>query len=84
MLKKPSNDPSKYPAYSQYAFRASKEEIEGLQEDMNQLYTKFNKGRDPQDPKGRRAVKLGDIALEALRIGIETLKKRSKWDFSEK
>ena len=74
-------DAGTYGTYSQYAFRSSRHEIEAIQEQMNALYTKFNKGRDPKAPQGRRAVKVGDIALEALKIGIATLQKRNKWDF---
>lgn len=81
MTRKPSKtDRSKY-SYSQYAFRATEEQIEDIKVELEALYDKFNKGRDPKNPQGRKAVKLNDIALEALRIGISTLHKRSKWEF---
>ena len=83
MAKSEKKDPSKYPTYYQYAFRASKDEIEGIQADIQQLYDKFNKGRDPKAPQGKKAVKVSDIALEALKLGIVALRKRSKCDFSE-
>lgn len=76
-------DPSLYPAYHQYAFRATRAEVEAVQEEIESLYEKFNAGRDPKNPEGRRAVKASDIALEALKIGLSALKKRSKWDFSQ-
>lgn len=76
-------DPSKYPDYHQYAFRAKRAEVDAIQEEVEALYEKFNAGRDPKNPEGRRAVKAGDIALEALKIGLAALKKRSKWDFRE-
>ena len=81
MGKKTKADASKYGTYAQYAFRASRSEIEAIQADVNALYEKFNKGRNPKDPQGRKAVKFGDIALEALKIGIMALNKRNKWDF---
>jgi hypothetical protein len=75
------DDPAKYGSYSQYAFRASRAEIEGLQKEIDALYDKFNKGRDSKDPQGRRAENSGEIALAALKIGIVALQKRQKWEF---
>lgn len=81
MKQKQTKNPSEYGSYSQYAFRASRTEIEAIQVEIEALYKKFNKGRDSKDPQGRKAVKFGDIALEALTIGIAALQKRQKWDF---
>jgi len=78
MTKKTKDDNG---TYKQYAFRVSKTERDELQAEVGLLYDKFNDGRDPENPKGRRAVKESDIALEALRIGLSALKKKSKWDF---
>lgn len=83
MATKPPKDPSKYGNYAQYAFRASRDDIDALQKDVDTLYAKFNKGRDTRAPRGRKAVKVGDIALEAIKIGIKVLQKRNKWHFKD-
>jgi len=82
-IKKQKKDPGKYPTYGQYGFRATGKEIKLIQDEIDALYLKFNKGRDPQDPKDRKAVKVSDIALKALRMGLAALKGRSKWEFDE-
>lgn len=76
-------DPRKY-ANFQFAFRVKDKEIlESLQSELEDLYSKFNKGRDPKNPKGVRAVKMNDIALKALKIGLQEVKKMGKWKFDE-
>jgi hypothetical protein len=80
---KANSDPRKY-ANFQFAFRVkNKEVLNSLQEELQGLYDKFNKGRDPQDPKGVRAVKINDITLKALRIGLHEVKKMKTWDFED-
>lgn len=82
-MKKSKNetDPSKYKNF-QFAFRVKdRGTLDSIQGELNELYDKFNKGRDPDDPKGVRAVKLNDIALRALKIGLQEIKKMKKWSF---
>lgn len=76
-------DPRKY-ANFQFAFRVKdKEVLESLQSELEDLYSKFNKGRDPENPKGIRAVNKNDIALKALKIGLQEVKKMKSWEFDE-
>lgn len=81
--KKIQSDPSEYGKYRQLAFRVSEAQQERFQTELEALYEKFNKGRDSKNPKGRKAVKVRDIALKALDIGISALQKQTKWNFSE-
>ncbi len=81
--KKNEKDLSKYTNY-QFAFRVKNEEtLKTLQKELNDLYEKFNKGRDPHDPKGVRAVKINDIAFKAIHEGLKEIKKLKVWDFKE-
>jgi len=81
--KKKDKDPSKYVNY-QFAFRVKDEQtLKALQNDLNDLYEKFNKGRDPHDPKGVRAVKINDIAFKAIQEGLKEVKKLKVWNFEE-
>jgi hypothetical protein len=64
---------------TQYAFRAGVEEIATVQRELKALHVKFNRGRDSDNPRGVQAVKMGEISLGALKLGIEILKKQDKW-----
>lgn len=76
-------DPRKY-ANFQFAFRVKDEEVlKWLQDELEDLYEKFNKGRDSENPKGVRAVNKNDIALKALKLGLQEVKKMGKWKFDE-
>lgn len=80
---KGESDPRKY-ANFQFAFRVKDRAVlDSLQNELEGLYKKFNKDRDPKNPRGIRAVKLNDIALKALRIGLQEVKKMKSWDFEE-
>ena len=80
---KAENDPRKY-ANFQFAFRVKdKAALTTLQDELGALYEKFNKGRDPKDPQGIRAVKINDIALKAIKLGMQEIKKMKSWDFEE-
>ncbi|OQW53815.1 MAG: hypothetical protein A4S09_06250 [Proteobacteria bacterium SG_bin7] len=84
-MKKSKNehDPRKYSNY-QFAFRVKdKAVLEALQSELEALYDRFNKGRDPHEPKGIRAVKINDIALKAIRIGLRELKTMKSWKWDE-
>lgn len=75
--------PAKYKNH-QFAFRMKdRVALEDLQNALKDLYDKFNKGRDPKDPQGTRAVKINDIALKAIYIGMAELKKQKVWDWFE-
>lgn len=78
---KSEHDPRKY-SNNQFAFRVKdKDVLEALQGELNALYDRFNKGRNPKDPQGIRAVKINDIALKALHIGMAELKKQKSWEW---
>jgi hypothetical protein len=77
-MKKKKKDESQLVSI-QYAFRAGVEEIETIQRELKALHVKFNKGRDSDNPRGIQSVKLGEISLAAIELGIEILKKRDKW-----
>lgn len=80
---KTENDPRKYVNF-QFAFRVKdKAALKAIQDELGVLYDKFNRGRDPSDPKGIRAVKMNDIALKAIKIGMQEIKKMKSWDFEE-
>lgn len=59
--------------YPKFTIRLSGEELQDLKEWIEAIHGKLNRGRDP---KGERAITRSNIALTALRAGLEMIEKK--------
>jgi hypothetical protein len=80
---KKKDDPSKYVNY-QFAFRLKSEKtLDALQAYLNALCDEFNEGRDQDNPKGKKAVKINAIVLKALIEGLQKINPSNPWKFEK-
>jgi hypothetical protein len=59
--------------YPKFTIRLSEEELQELKTWVESIHRKLNKGRDP---KGERAITRSNIALTALRVGLDLIDRK--------